>query len=182
MSLIRIGEKLISLPKIINCIEEMLNLRVQGHSQAEVSKRFGIDRTFVSRLENLGEVRKGKTIALVAFPVQNTEQLRQVARKEGLDFTLVMNDHERWDFVYQKTGIELLNEVMGLIYKVRQYDIVIMIGSDKRLKLFKALLDNEVIPMVIEESPIIDDIYVDPEKITKVIRAITEGKNHETRS
>ena len=58
MDLIRVGDKLISMPKIANSIEEMLNLRRQGHSQAEVAKKFGIDRTFVSRLENLGEIRK----------------------------------------------------------------------------------------------------------------------------
>lgn len=176
MDLIRVGDKLISMPKIANSIEEMLNLRRQGHSQAEVAKKFGIDRTFVSRLENLGEIRKGKAIALVAFPIQNTDQLEEVARQEGVDFTLIMNDKERWDFVYQKTGIELLNEVMGLIYKARQYEIVIMIGSDQRLKLFRALLDNEVVPIVIGKSPITSDIYVDPEDIRKIIKGVKEGE------
>ncbi len=176
MDLIRVGDKLISIPKIANSIEEMLNLRRQGHSQAEVARRFGIDRTFVSRLENLGEIRKGKTIALVAFPIKNTDQLQEAARLEGVDFTLIMNDQERWDFVYHKTGIELLNEVMGLIYKARQYDVVIMIGSDQRLKLFRALLDNEVIPIVIGKSPITSDIYVDPEKIREIIKTIKEGE------
>ena len=77
------------------------------------------DRTFISRLESLGEVRKGKTLALVAFPIKNIDEIKQLANEEGVDFTLLMTDKERWDFVYEKSGIQLLNDVMGLIYKIR---------------------------------------------------------------
>jgi transcriptional regulator len=175
MDLIRIGDKLISKEKIIESIEEMLKLRQRGLSQAEVAKRFGTDRTFVSRLENLGEVRKGKTIALVGFPIKNIDEIRDLAVQEGVDYVLLMTDKERWDFVYEKTGIELLNEVMGLIYKVRQYDVVIIIGSDQRLRLFKALLDKEVVSISIGKSPITQDKYIDPDSLREVIRKLKKG-------
>jgi transcriptional regulator len=175
MDLIRIGDKLISMEKIIESIEEMLKLRQQGLSQAEVAKRFDTDRTFVSRLENLGEVRKGKTIALVGFPIKNIDEIRDLAVQEGVDYVLLMTDKERWDFVYEKTGIELLNEVMGLIYKVRQYDVVIIIGSEQRLRLFKALLDKEVVSISIGKSPITQDKYIDPDSLREVIRKLKKG-------
>jgi len=169
---IRIGGKLISISRIENTIQEMLILRQQGVSQADVAKKFNTDRTFLSRLESLGEIRKGKTIAIVGFPIKNTEELKQMAAQEGVDFTLIMNDKERWDFVYEKSGIELLNEVMGIIYQVRQYDVVILFGSDQRLRLFKALLDKEVIPVNIGKSPITEDVYVDPENLKEIIKTI----------
>lgn len=172
MDLIRIGDKLISFSRIESIIQEMLDLRQQGVSQAEVAKKFNTDRTFLSRLESLGEVRKGRTIALVGFPIQNIEDLKQVALQEGVDFSLLMTDRERWDFVYEKSGIELLNEVMGLIYQARQYDVVIMLGSDQRLRLFKALLDKEVVSLDIGKSPITQDVYVDPESLRNIIRTI----------
>ncbi|AYO31863.1 helix-turn-helix domain-containing protein [Biomaibacter acetigenes] len=175
MDLIRIGDKLISMEKIIESIEEMLKLRQQGLSQAEVAKKFDTDRTFISRLENLGEVRKGKTIALVGFPIKNIDEIRDMAVQEGVDYVLLMTDKERWDFVYEKTGIELLNEVMGLIYKVRQYDVVIIIGSDQRLRLFKALLDKEVVSISIGKSPITQDKYIDPDSLREVIRKLKKG-------
>ncbi|MDN5313131.1 MAG: hypothetical protein PWQ68_2104 [Thermoanaerobacteraceae bacterium] len=175
MDLIRIGDKLISMEKIIESIEEMLKLRQQGLSQAEVAKKFDTDRTFISRLENLGEVRKGKTIALVGFPIKNIDEIRDLAVQEGVDYVLLMTDKERWDFVYEKTGIELLNEVMGLIYKVRQYDVVIIIGSDQRLRLFKALLDKEVVSISIGKSPITQDKYIDPDSLREVIRKLKKG-------
>ncbi|WP_213975715.1 MULTISPECIES: transcriptional regulator [Tepidanaerobacter] len=170
MDLIRIGDKLISVSRIENIIQEMLDLRQQGVSQAEVAKKFNTDRTFLSRLESLGEIRKGKTIAIVGFPLKNTEELKQLAFQEGVDFSLLMTDKERWDFVYEKSGIELLNEVMGLIYQVRQYDVVILLGSDQRLRLFKALLDKEVISVDIGKSPMTEDVYVDPQNLRKIIR------------
>ncbi|HHW03587.1 MAG TPA: helix-turn-helix domain-containing protein [Thermoanaerobacterales bacterium] len=181
MDLIRIGDKLISKEKIVESIEEMLKLRQRGLSQAEVAKRFGTDRTFVSRLENLGEVRKGKTIALVGFPIKNIDEIKEVARQEGLDFVLLMTDKERWNFVYEKTGIELLNEVMGLIYKVRQYDVVIIIGSEQRLRLFKALLDKEVVSISIGSSPITQDKYIDPDNLRDIISKLKKGDDDETR-
>ena len=154
----------------------MLDLRQQGVSQAEVAKKFSTDRTFLSRLEGLGEVRKGRTIALVGFPIKNTEELKQIAHQEGVDFSLLMTDRERWDFVYEKSGIELLNEVMSLIYKVRQYDVVIILGSDQRLRLFKALLDKEVVSIDIGKSPITQDVYMDPENLRNVIKTIKKDE------
>ncbi|MCF6096151.1 helix-turn-helix transcriptional regulator [Thermovorax subterraneus] len=174
MDLIRIGDKLISMTKIIAALEEMLSLRQKGLSQAEVAKRFGIDRSFISRIESLGEVRKGKTIALIGFPLKNTAEIEKVAREEGVDFILLMNDRERWDFVYKKTGIELLNEIMNLIYKVRQHDIVIILGSDQRIKLFRALLDNEVVAIEIGKSPMKEDVYVDAEYLREIIKKVRE--------
>lgn len=180
MDLIRIGDKVISVTRITDRIEQMLKMRQQGKSQAEVAKIFGIDRTFISRLENLGEIRKGKTIALIGFPIQNTEEIKTMASNEGVDFTLVMSDKERWDFVYQKSGIEFLNEIMSLIYKARQYDLVIMLGSDRRLKLFEALLDNEVISINIGKSPITQDVYVDPQMLRDIIIKVKKGDGSET--
>jgi len=172
VDLIRIGDKLISFSRIVETVQEMLDMRQQGFSQADVAKKFNTDRTFLSRLEGLGEIRKGKKIALIGFPIKNVEELNQVAVEEGVEYSLLMTDRERWDFVYEKSGIELLNEVMSIIYRVRQYDVVIMLGSEKRLRLFKALLDNEVVSIEIGKSPITQDVYIEPENLRNIIRSV----------
>jgi len=156
----------------MSTVKEMLDLRQQGFSQADVAKKFNTYRTFLSRLESLGEIRKGKTIALVGFPIKNIEEIKQLAFEEGVDYSLLMTDRERWDFVYEKSGIELLNEVMSIIYRVRQCDVVIMLGSEQRIRLFKALLDNEVVAIEIGKSPITQDVYVDPENLRNIIKTI----------
>ncbi|TYO94637.1 helix-turn-helix protein [Desulfallas thermosapovorans DSM 6562] len=176
MDLIRIGDKVISRHKIDNFITEILELRSMGLSQTDVAARLGIDRTLVSRLENLGEVRKGKSVAVIGFPIANRDELYALMRDEGVDYALLMSEAERWDFVKQKSGIELFNSIMELIALVHSYDQVVVIGSGKRIKILRATLDKEVIGLEIGDSPIQEDKYVDPAELAAVIRAIKGGK------
>lgn len=71
MPLVRVGEKVIDRDKVDRVLDRLFELRQNGVSQAEAAARVGIDRSFVSRIENLGEVRKGKRVALIGFPVGN---------------------------------------------------------------------------------------------------------------
>jgi transcriptional regulator with XRE-family HTH domain len=174
LEFVRVGDKVISRQKIDNALDEILSLRTQGMSQAEVALKTGVDRTFISRLETLGELRKGGSIAVIGFPLANCEEIRQAAAQEGVDFAFLMSDKERWDWVRQKSGIDLLNELLRLIATVRDYDKVILIGSDKRLHLMKGLLDRrtEIFPVVIGTSPMAGDVYVNPESLKEMIREI----------
>lgn len=168
--LTRVGDKIIHKEKIYNAIDRMLELRQQGMSQQEVANQLGIDRTVISRLETLGEVRKGGQLALVGFPVCNGEELSQVAKEEGVDFVLLLTEEERWKFVQDKTGIELFNQVMHIVAQLRTYDTLIFIGSNMRIKLVETLLDKEVIGIQIGESPIAEDKYFCPEELRGIIR------------
>ncbi len=170
--LVRIGEKIINPQKIHRVIEQILVLRSQGLSQQEVATQLGVDRTFVSRLEGLGEIRKGRQIALIGFPVKNCEELKEVARQEGIDFCLLLSEEERWNFVQSRTGIELFNTIMEIIASLRKLDAVIILGSNMRIKLLEALLDKEVVGIQIGESPIAEDKYVNPEDIRTVIHQL----------
>ncbi|GAW92881.1 helix-turn-helix domain-containing protein [Calderihabitans maritimus] len=172
MDFVRIGDKLISRNKIENFIDRILEMRVQGLSQQEVAKHLNIDRSFISRLERLGEVRKGQRIAIVGFPLKNKEELQEVIEEEGVDFHLLMTEEERWQFVREKSGLELFNEIMDLIAKVRAYDVVIFLGSNKRIKFIEALLDKEVISVEIGKSPIEEDKYVDPSLLKEIIQKV----------
>ena len=170
--LLRIGDKIVDRQKIHHTVDKVLELRRDGLSQQEVASRIGVDRTFVSRLETIGEIRKGGRVALIGFPIQNCQDIYTLARHEGVDFCLVMSNQERLDFVQTKSGVELFNTIMEIVSKVRQYDIVIIIGSNMRIKLMEALLDKAVIGVEIGESPISEDKYVKPEDICALIRQL----------
>lgn len=170
--LFRIGEKIVNKQKIHQAIDTVLEMRSKGFSQQETANRVGLDRTVISRLETLGEVRKGGVVALVGFPIKNCEELENIARQEGIDFSLLLSEKQRWNFVQSKTGIELFNDIMEIIATLRKYDIVIMLGSNMRIKLMETLLDKEVIGVEIGESPIADDKYVDPETVRKIIHQL----------
>ncbi len=177
MDTIRIQDKIISWQKIEEVLKQALQLRESGLSQQEVADRLNIDRTFISRLEGIGELRKGLRIACVGFPLANKEEIQHILEKSGVEFILLMTEKERLDFVQNCTGKELLNELMDLIARVRSYELVICIGSDERIKLLRGVLDAEVIAVEIGTSPITEDKWVDPEEIRKILRAVCTAGN-----
>lgn len=185
MEFFRIQEKMISKQKLMEAVSQILELRTRGFSQQEVADQLGVDRSFVSRLESLGELRKGKTIALVGFPILNKDEIMEIAKREGVDYVLLWTEEERNRFVSERTGAQLMNEMMDMIPRVKEFDVVILLASDFRLKLLQGLLDNEVLTVEIGESPLTEDKWVDPQKLLKVLRAIKgarKGKSKDRRS
>lgn len=173
MEFIRIGNKLISRSRIARRIDEILEMRVAGKSQQETADALGIDRTFISRIEALGEVRKGSRIALVAFSVKNKEELERAAIAEGVDFTLIFTESERRHFASRRSGADLVNEVMQLTAELRAYDTVLFLGSDMRIEMVEAILGKErVIGIQLGRSPITSDVEVDVAHIVALIREL----------
>lgn len=175
MDLIRIGDKVVSRHKIDYVINEILQMRSSGLSQTEVAARLGVDRTLVSRMENLGEVRKGKSVAVIGFPIANRKEIHSLLQEEGVDLILLMSRSEYLDFLKEKNGIELFNFIMEVTAKAHSCDQVVVIGSNKRIKITRAALDKEVVGLEIGESPMTEDKYVDPAEILAVIRAVKAG-------
>ena len=172
MEPIRIGDKLINRNKIHKQIDAMLDLRMQGFSQQEVAKAYATDRAFVSRVESLGEIRKGGRVALVAFPISNKDEILTLAAQEGIEFSVVFNDKERWAFLRDKNGVQLFNEVMTIIAKLRESDIVIVAASNLRINLAEAIIDKHVIGITIGESPIEEDKHLEPQLIKDIMQKI----------
>ena len=172
METIRIGDKLINRNKIHKQIDAMLDLRMQGFSQQEVAKAYATDRAFVSRVESLGEIRKGGRVALVAFPISNKEEILTLAAQEGIEFSVVFNDKERWAFFRDKNGVQLFNEVMSIIAKLRESDVVIVAASNMRINLAEAIIDKHVIGITMGESPIEEDKYLEPQLIKDIMQKI----------
>jgi transcriptional regulator with XRE-family HTH domain len=172
LDLIRLGEKIISRRKIDRAVGEILSLRAKGMSQTEVATRLGVDRTLISRLESLGEIRKGRSLAVVGFPILNMEEVREALEEEGVEHIFLMSEKERWDYLKDKSGLTLFDSTMEMIAMLHSFDQIIMIGSNKRIKIVEAVLDKEVVGFEIGESPIQEDKYVDIEKIIELVQAI----------
>lgn len=172
MDLIRIGNKTVSRRKIYQVIDKIIDMRRKGISQQDIANRMGIDRSFVSRLESIGEVRKGDSIAFVAFPVKNKEEIMKLLDEYGVNFSLVMTEQERISFVEERSGAELINEIMDLIARARQCDTLVVYASDKRARLIEGLVDCQVIRRDIGESPITQDVYIPIDELRKVLDTI----------
>ncbi len=175
MDLIRIGDKLISRNKIARRIDRVLELRMQGKSQQDVAGELGLDRVLISRLESLGEVRKGRRLAIIGFPVANAAELKQVASEEGIEFCLLLNDKERWGWAADISGADVFNRLMDMISQIKEFDTLIFLGSDMRIRLMEAVLGCDmVVGVEIGVSPIQEDKYVPPDLIRRIIGSLRD--------
>lgn len=173
MDLVRIGSKLISRSRMFRRLDEILQMRVSGKSQQETAEALGVDRSFISRLETLGEVRKGGRVALIGFPIENKAELEAAALAEGVDFLLLFTDEERRRFVEGLSGAELINEIMRIGAELRSFDAVVLLGSDMRIGMMESLIGHEnVIGIEIGRSPITRDVKVDVEEIVNLLRGL----------
>ncbi|MGI6081560.1 MAG: transcriptional regulator [Limnochordia bacterium] len=177
MDLIRIGDKLVSRHKIIRVVDAILELRAQGASQQDVAAEFNTDRAFISRLEGLGEVRKGGRLALIGFPIGNHEAIKRVADEEGVELCLLLTDRERWKWVSDMSGAELFNYLLSLISELKNYDAVIFLGSDMRVRVLESILGRDkVIGIEMGASPLREDKTIEPDRIRAVIRELKSDR------
>jgi transcriptional regulator with XRE-family HTH domain len=138
----RIGDKLVSRERIISAVDEVLALRQAGLSQQEVASRLGIDRSFVSRLESLGEIRKGGSIAVIGLPVANKSEILKVIEDKGIDFAFILDDQERWSFLKGKSGLELFSEAAGLLEKLSGHEAIVLLGHNRPAQILATLLEK----------------------------------------
>lgn len=172
MDLIRIGEKVISRKKIDKAIDEIIKLRTLGLPQSEVGEKMNIERTFISRLEGLGEIRKGQSIAAVGFPIKNKQEVEKVLKEFGVEYHLLMSEEERNQFVNQSNGQQLINHIMELINKFRGFDTVIVMASDYRSKIIKDMLDNQIIEIDIGKSPLKEDVEINLDLLIDILKIL----------
>ena len=174
--LVRIGDKIVSVPKIEQKIHKILRLRATGLSQQEVANLLHLDRTFISRLESSGEIRKGKKIAVFGFPVENNEEIKGISKELGVDFIYVLNQEERWNLVKDKSALKFFNEVMELIARLQAYEIMILISSRRWLKIAEAFFSNEIIFLELASSPIEKDCRLDPVRFQKIVSKVASSQ------
>ena len=172
MQFIRIGEKVISKEKLNREISKILELRTKGVTQEGVARKLGVERTFVSRLESLGEIRKGKKIALIGFPIKNKEELTSLAKELGIEYVLLLTQEERFDFIEKKGKNELFNEIVEIIVNLADFDLIIFMGSDMRVPIVEKIFSVQVIGIIIGHSPIKESKYVNPEKIIEIVKEV----------
>lgn len=167
---IRIGDKVICQSKLEENLAEIFRLRSQGLSQQEVANQLGLERSFISRLEGLGEVRKGGKLAVIGFPIKNIAELQELLNRYGVEFSILLTEESRWRFIKEKSGLQLFNDIMKIMQELHSYDKVILLGSVQRVKMLSALLGKETLSMKLGESPLSEDVYVDPGQLERLLQ------------
>ena len=178
MRFFRIGDKVVSRDKLVDQIDAILTDREGGATQAEASSSHGVDRSFVSWLENLGEVRRGKRVALIAFPVANALEIRDIADRHGVEFQLVMSQAER-EGLESGRADKLFNLVLDTLAELKDYDQVVVLASDWRVGTIEKILGREVIARNLGASPLRHDVEVDPRELSDLLDAVIAPEPNE---
>lgn len=179
--IVRIGEKLVSVDRAKRLLERVLELRAEGLSQQEVARRLAIDRSFISRLEAIGEVRKGKKVAVIGFPIANKDELVTICHELGLEFILLMTNEERWKMVSGKQALDFFNQVLELITRLRGYEVLVMATSEKWYRLAEALLDCQIFYLNLGPTPVQQDRQVDPVRFQSLLEQVVDDLEREER-
>ncbi|NMA91523.1 MAG: transcriptional regulator [Firmicutes bacterium] len=159
---VRVADKTISVDRAVRVLKKVLRLRSQGLSQQEVANRLTLDRSFVSRLEAIGEVRKGGRVAVIGFPIANKQELAAICREQGLDFIFLLTNQERWSLVGRQKALDFFNQVMEIVARLKGYDTLVLITSERWYRLAEALLDLQVIFVNLGPTPLEEDRRVEP--------------------
>ncbi len=171
MELIRIGDKVVSRDKLLEALDGILGDRAAGATQEEAARHAGVQRSFVSFLETLGEVRRGPRVALVGFPVANTEEVRELAERHAVDFTLVVSQSER-ESIESGSPSEVFNQLLETLSVLRDFDTLVLMASDWRIRTIERILGTEVVGMPLGHSPLREDKHVDIEELDRVLSAV----------
>lgn len=169
MNIIRIGDKVIDIFRAQETVKNILMERAGGRTQKEVSDRLKIERSFVSHLERLGEIRRGKRVAIIGFPVGNKGEVQELAGKYGIDYVYLLSEEERLGFVKSNRGADLFNETLRVIGHLKDFDLVLFLGSDVRISTVKKIIGRDIVGIPIGKSPIKENCHVDPVMLESVI-------------
>ncbi|MBA4370937.1 MAG: hypothetical protein C0418_05090, partial [Coriobacteriaceae bacterium] len=110
--------------------------------------------------------------ALVAFPVANAEEVRALAAGRALDFVLVYSQSER-ETLEHGDATQVFNQSLEILAELRDYDVVVFMASDWRIRTVEKILGREVIGVVLGPSPLREDVHVDLGELAAILDAVT---------
>ncbi|HET6352528.1 MAG TPA: transcriptional regulator [Coriobacteriia bacterium] len=171
MRMFRIGDKVVSRDKLVDALEAILEDRESGATQEEAARHAGVQRSFVSFLETLGEVRRGPKVALVAFPVNNVGEIRALAEEYALDFVLVLSQDER-ESIESGDATEVFNRLLETLAALREFDTVVLAASNWRVETLEKILGAEIVGIPLGPSPLRHAVELDAVELRSILDAV----------
>ncbi len=170
MKEIKIGDKVISVERARELIEKIFDLRSEGSTQEEVAQMLGVERTFISRLEGIGEIRRSKEIALVCSGVSDEQKTRATAEDLGVDF-----------FYLNGKKNTAMKDILWMLDRIKDIDYVVFLGHRDELALLEQVLDKKIafIPLdkEYEIKPMLNDLA--NKRTRRSFRAARRGEKGE---
>jgi hypothetical protein len=92
---------------------------------------------------------------------------------------MLLNDQERWALVQDQQALDFFNKMLEVVTRLREYDTLIMITSEKWYRLAEALLDLQIIYISLGPTPISEDRTIDPQQLKDALEQVLQtGKGN----
>ncbi|MDO8987637.1 MAG: hypothetical protein Q7V14_05380, partial [Coriobacteriia bacterium] len=99
--------------------------------------------------------------------------------KHALDFVLVFSQAER-EGIESESATEVFNSLLDTLATLRDYDVLVMLASDLRIKTIEKILGREVVGLPLGQSPLREDIVVDIEQLDSVLEGVMAVSTEDT--
>jgi hypothetical protein len=96
----------------------------------------------------------------VGFPVANTTEVRELAERYAVDLVLVLSQSER-ESIESGPATDVFNQLLETIAALRDYDTLVLLASDWRIKTMEKILGTEVVGIPLGTSPLRTNVPVD---------------------
>lgn len=164
---IKIGDKIISLDRASDLIDRIFDMRSNGSTQEEVAKTLGVERSFISHLEGIGEIRKSKEIAFIGSGVKDPAAVKQIVHGLNFEHVFINND-----------GRALIGEALAVLSKLKEIDFIIFLGPETEHKLLESVLDKKIIGISPEKESVLGDVLAEfaGKRTRRAFRSVRRGE------
>jgi hypothetical protein len=113
----------------------------------------------------------------VGFPIANCDEVRALADRHAVDFVLVVSQSER-ESIESGSSAQVFNQLLETLAAMRDFDTLILIASDWRIKTIEKILGTEVVGIPLGHTPIREDKRVDIGELDDVLTAVMSATHN----
>jgi len=114
-------------------------------------------------------------VALVGFPVANADEVKELARSHSLDFVLVLSQDER-ESIESGDATRVFNQLLETIAALKEYDTLVLMASDWRIRTMERILGTEVIGIPLGASPLRTAVAVDLGELDRILTSVLSAR------
>ncbi len=167
---IKIGDKIISMERASSLIDKIFDLRSNGSTQEEVAKMLGVERSFISHLEGIGEIRRSKEIALIGSTLTDVSRVEDTAARLGIEHVFLNRD-----------GTARIEDALQVLALLKNIDFIIFLGPTKEHKLLEAVLDKKIIGIPSDKEKELETVLAEfaDKRTRRAFRTARRGETSE---
>ena len=124
----------------------------------------------------MGEIRKGKKIAVVGFNIKNKDEIEKVALGSGVELIRLFGEKGKENLIKGKNGEDILDSAFKVFAELANFDLIVFMASKKRVRKAEKIFGKRIYGFVEGRDKNTEEIFIHPEKFKAILEGITKKK------